>query len=195
MTEKSLADQLRTYYERKHPPPELLAELEELARTKSATPPTRRRRFLQAAAACLLVGLSGAALWSPWAAPVATEHPALDGFAQEIARHYLVCAAAPGTPATDIEQASAQLSKLDFQLAEPGCLREHNLEVREVRHCVFRNRVMAEVRLVDPHGRRALLCMSRLPGMPPGSREIKVDGLLVRIWSEAGLLMGLARPV
>jgi hypothetical protein len=188
MTAPPLRDQLQRYYAAKEPPPELLAALVDQAQRPAA--PSRRRVLAWAAA--ILVCATGAWMARPALAPEPA--PAVQDFAREVARHYLVCADAQAVSVGDVAAAAEQLSRLDFPLVEPPCLKEGKLQVRGVRHCVLRDRVMAELRLEDAAGNAVLLCMSRLPEEVPEETEVEVDGLRVRIWSRAGILMGLARP-
>lgn len=185
MTAPPMRDQLKRYYDAKEPPAEFLSELLDQVQTPARP---RRRRWVLAAAAALVLGATGTWLATPRPAP----SPAIQSFAREVARHYLVCT--DGEPVPDVAAAAAHLSRLDFPLVEPPCLEEEDLHVRGVRHCVLRDQVMAELRLEDSTGRPALLCMTRQPTQLAGTAEVEVDGLRVRIWSHAGLLMGLARP-
>lgn len=197
---RPLRDQVRGFYEGM----ELPAELEERLRAavqgeaspgSREEPPRWGRRALRVAAAVLLVvgGLEFARRGplgpGEEAAPCAV-------FARTVA---IRACENLGTEfeATSFAELSRRMDRLGFHLVEPAELRGKGLEVIGGRYSAADDGLMAEVKLRHVGTEETCtLYVRRLEAPFEASTRgrFEIAGLKVRVWSEAGLLFGLAAP-
>ncbi|MGH7820256.1 MAG: hypothetical protein ACREQ9_10815 [Candidatus Binatia bacterium] len=99
-------------------------------------------------------------------------------------------------PAPDYDGLRAAMGKLDFVLVRPSKPDASELRVIGARYCSIQGRIAAQIHLEDLSGRPHTLYETslnrELEAVPNCSMEIA--GARIRLWREAGLLLGLAAP-
>ena len=99
---------------------------------------------------------------------------------------------------SDIQEVSAFLGKLDFNLVAPRLLASKSWELIGARYCAIGGKIAAQLRLKHvKSGRVYTLYEAHLPD-DLSEKEIlasfEKSGSHVRVWEEKGLLMGIAGP-
>jgi hypothetical protein len=138
-----------------------------------------------------VVAISAAAfavgLW--WPSPALSA----EAVAREIALNH-VKALAPDLTLATFEEAREAMTKLDFSVATPGAESLPTVRVTGARYCSLGGEMAAQFRLLDAANRPCTLYQVRdgeaFRHLQPTT--VEVDGVRVRIWREAGLVMGLA---
>jgi len=94
------------------------------------------------------------------------------------------------------EELGTRMDKLDFTPVEPERLARAGFRLTGARYCSIQGRLAAQIRVRDAAGRTHTLYETRLAGALADltAQEHVADGVRVRLWREAGLLMGLASP-
>ena len=187
-TGNRLEDRIRTYYAAQSLDD---ATLQSLRTTATGRGRARRQavRAIWLAAALFLVALG--VLRGPWSAEQ-IERPV----AAEIALNHNK-QLEPEFLAAEFGGLHGAMPKLDFAPVEPRRLRNEGHRLAGARYCSVGGRIAAQIRLVDARGRNLTLYQFRA-----GDRydrlttsDFDFDGVRVTIWQEAGLVMGLARPL
>ena len=87
------------------------------------------------------------------------------------------------------------MPKLDFTPLEPHRMRRVGHRLIGARYCSIGGKIAAQIRLMDAHERSLTLYEFR-PGHTYGeltAHELNIDGVIVAMWQEGGLVMALAR--
>lgn len=183
-------DKVCAYYEGQSLPPEkldaILAEFS--ADMERPTPRRSLHRAVWAVAAGLVLTFLVSGLW------VWNSQPPTQLVAREIALNH-VKALRPDYPAERFEELASMRDKLGFVPVEPESLGERGLRLAGARYCSVQGCMAAQVSVFDQAGEIWTLYQvrpdERLTKL--GEAKIEVDGVEVELWSEAGLVMGLAR--
>lgn len=194
-------DQIRSYYEGQTLRSEKMADI--LSDIRAASPdPTKfdsppgpyafwgRGWFAVAAGLLLALVLGGV-----WAWPSVSGGEGLTRVvAQEIALNHIK-ALKVDHPAAVFSELASMSDKLGFVPVEPARLAERGLQLEGARYCSVQGCMAAQLRVVDADGGAYTLYQVR-----PDERLVQldsatatVDGVDVELWTEAGLVMGLAR--
>jgi len=208
MSRDPLDQRLQDYYESQDLGPAKLAELREEA-AKSVAPDPRplerestgrsarvnRRGWLAAALVVFSASLVTLVIWQGSKSGEQGADVVRDA-AKEIARNH--------HKRLDVEHRTevyadlvAGMPRLDFSPIEPRRVHERGLRLLGARYCSIDGSIAAQMRLLDGEDRLLTLYQFRPTAAFEGLREHieQIDGLEVEVWSEAGLICGLARPV
>lgn len=197
ISDEQVLDRVRGHYEAKSLRPEKMNEiLREIAEVTpvsgNATGSMGRKQFnswrwLAAAGVALALVISGVWAWS-----------GDDGLTRVVAREIAinhVKGLASDYPAEAFGDLSLMSDKLGFTPIEPSGLAERGLTLEGGRYCSVQGCMAAQLRVTDESGDSYTLYQvrpdERIAGLGPATAT--VDGVDVEIWSEAGLVMGLAR--
>ncbi|MEM6855701.1 MAG: hypothetical protein AAF593_14935 [Planctomycetota bacterium] len=191
-------DQVRAYYEKQTLRPEKMnAILRDIGEAGPASDAGRAARpwagwstqRWSAAAALLLVFVLGG-VWAAWPGG----HDLTRVVAQEIALNHNKTLK-PDYQAVVFSDLSKMSDKLGFTPIEPASLAGRGLILEGGRYCSVQGCMAAQLRVVDADGGAYTLYQvrpdERLAKLDPATAT--VDGVDVELWSEAGLVMGLAR--
>ena len=192
MTGNTIETRLRSYYASESLDPEFLDSLKLSVRvTERERPRQATWAPLLTSAAILIVAFSlgwfvssGSRSGRPdlertVAAEVAVNHN------KQLTSDYLVSSYG------DLHQA---MGKLDFAPFEPDRVRRAGHRLIGARYCAIGGQIAVQIRLTDARGRPLTLYEFR-PGTRfarIGQAEITIDGVDVSVWTEAGLVLGLA---
>lgn len=190
MERKRLSEQVRDYYESTRLAPDALARLRSTIREQRPPRAFTRRRMLFAA------GFAGIVLASLFLLHVARAFDVARTIAREVARGHNQQLAVE-LRVHDFRDLRAAMEKLEFTPVEPSRFREVDMKVVGARYTSLQGQPAALIRLLDPKGEPCSLFEAR----PEGRLESvwqsthQIDGLLVDVWKEKGLVMALARPL
>lgn len=194
---QKIDDQIRRYYQGQRLPEEARARLKATLRHGTTGGGSRRSWMKSGIAAGFVAALAVAALW------LALPRNSVDESPREIAQVVAQHAAVGHNERQELEfrvsrtaELRGAMRSLDFTPVEPALISGMNMRVIGARYTTIEGVMAAQIVYRDPKG---VLCtlyqarpVSKLAGLPNGDHE--VDGLLVSVWHEKGLLMVLARP-
>jgi hypothetical protein len=202
MSDERLKRHLGSYYEAEGLPAEAIGRLKEIMAEEGRAREVRsrrrsilRKRAAVAAALLLAIG-AGARLLVHRSQPGAGDTRL--GIAGEAARDHNLRLDVEFT-ANDYSELRSRMSNLDFSPAEPESFRR-GMKMRLIggRYASLRGRPAVQMKLADPHGEICTLIEARPVEELAAITELtqhQVDGLLVDVWREKGLVMVLARPI
>ncbi|MGH9456022.1 MAG: hypothetical protein ACRD2J_00080 [Thermoanaerobaculia bacterium] len=197
--ESPIDEQIRRYYETQRLPGATRARLHETIRAGGAS---RRAGWWwwirTAAAAVFIIAGTATAVWLTVFAGSSPETPA------QIARTIAEKAALGHNQPQELDfrvsrtsELRAAMKSLDFTPVEPEKMAAMNMRVVGARYTTIEGILAAQIRYLEPNGAPCTLYLVRpvgpLANIPSGEHEI--DGVLVTLWHEKGLLMVLARPL
>ena len=129
---------------------------------------------------------------------LAWPQPAVTGeaMAREIASDH-VMALSPDVEATSFDEVRDRLAKLDFAAVRPSAEAMPSFRLTGARYARVGGEMGAQLQIEDPAGRPCSLFQVRDDETFRNVRDAvyEVGGVRVRVWREAGLLMGLAETV
>jgi hypothetical protein len=202
VSDAALQRHVRSYYEAERPPAEAMIRLKEIIaeEDRAARIRSRRRSALRRwsgiAAALLLAIGAGTHLLIERSEPESANTPL--AIAGEAARDHNRRLDVEFT-ADDYSKLRSKMSNLDFSPAEPERFRGR-MKMRLIggRYASLHGRPAVQMKLADPRGELCTLIQARpvqeLAAITDLSQH-QVDGLLVDVWREKGLVMVLARPI
>jgi hypothetical protein len=190
MKTRTIDEQIRDHYESQRLSPEKVEEIRLLRRGGQS--PGRWRLGRWAAVAAVIIVAIGAA--SSWLAIRAAADPA-----EELA----IIAARDHNRRLDVEidattfaELQVRLANLEFNPVMPEKLAGTELQVTGARYSTIDGAAAIEIKLLEPSGGICTLIQLK-PGERLGriraARQFVIDGLLVDVWQEKGLVMALAR--
>lgn len=197
MTETNLEKQIRDHYQSQELSPQSLERLEQgIAEAQSLSPARRHNlaRWTAAAGLALLAMLAVVVLVSHSANP---EQRIRKQLAEEAARdHNLDLGVELKT--SDYADLRRRMSKLAFSPVEPDSFKPMHMRLLGARYSSLQGHPAVQMKLADSRGEICTLIQAR-----PGDRlarvdsltQHQVDGLLVDVWREKGLVMVLTRPI
>lgn len=192
MNEASIRDGLRRHYENETLPEATRARLRSLWRRGGQQPRGGfGRRRLIAAAGVLLAISAGAVIYTS-----ATRATLREAVAKEIALNHAKHPEVTHS-ASAYEALRGHLDRLDFTLVGSSHAAMEGLALTGARYCSLQGHIAAQLRLEDARGRRVTLYQVRAAETFDGltDAEIQIEGLRIQFWREAGVLLGLARPL
>jgi hypothetical protein len=202
MSDKMLERHVRSYYETESLSAEAMRRLTETIAEenraggiRSRRRSTLRTRFGIAAALLLAIGAGAYLLINRGEPEAANGRLAIAG---EAARDHNLRLEVEFT-AGDYSELRSKMSNLDFSPAEPESFRRgKRMRLIGGRYASLRGRPAVQMKLADPRGEICTLIQARpvdeLAAVSDLSQH-QVDGLLVDVWREKGLVMVLARPI
>lgn len=203
MKAASLRDHLKEYYAGQTLPPATLERLRSLAevsgrRRRSGGRLIERqwsRRPVAVAVAGLVVGGFAVVIGPLVSHRIGDGEALARGICREVALNHSKQLAIE-FPATDYDGLRRAMGKLDFVLVRPSEPVVAKLRVVGARYCSIQGRIAAQIHLEDERGRPHTLYETPLSGELEAvpERSMEVAGARIRLWREAGLLLGLALP-
>ncbi len=187
----SLDRHVKEYYESTQLPPEAIERLRQLV-ANSRTPRTPvLTRWLAVAAVVALITLS-------IAIPL-RRHAVANRLSERIAREAaLIYSQHLGVEvaATDYRALRVRMKNLRFAPAESASLAPMRMRLIGGRYMSLAGRPAVQLELIDAKGEPCTLIQTTAEGVQIADRQTQyqIDGLLVDVWKEKGLVMVLARP-
>jgi hypothetical protein len=200
--DETLERHVRSYYEAESLPPaaigrltEIIAEGGRAREVRSRRRASFRRRFAVAVAALLAIGLGTRILVERGRPGAADMRLAI---ASEAAREHNLRLDVEFA-ASDYPELRSRMSNLEFSPAEPESFRR-GMKMRLIggRYASLHGRPAVQMKLADPHGEICTLIEARPVDELAAITQLtqhQVDGVLVDVWREKGLVMVLARPI
>lgn len=198
MTDR-LEQYVREHYEAQRLSPDALERLNRIIdeeRRSGATPRGRwsRRKWLAMAASLVLVAFAAVLLVQ---VRDQGEHRTRLDIARQAARAHNLRLDVE-VPATTYVEVRNRMSNLDFSPAEPAEFGPMHMRLIGARYALLQGQPAVQMKLADPGGEICTLTEARpvdkLAAVDHRSSH-QVDGLLVDIWREKGLVMVLTRPI
>ncbi len=188
MTGRRLRDDLRAYYESKEPSRAMLDRL--VALEANARPRRYPRRW--AAIAAVVVAVIGGGLWL-----TLDDHSSgalARAIASEIAMNHEKQLDADFVTASHAELRRV-MDKLDFSLAESRRILAPGLRLVGARYCSIRGQLAAQLRFRSGDEEMLTVYQTALTDELAriGTAQVRADDVLVELWSEGDVFLGVAR--
>ncbi|MEM9295364.1 MAG: hypothetical protein AAGA57_06135 [Planctomycetota bacterium] len=192
-----LARRVRDHYAAQHASDALKARVAQAATqphassAKTEAAAARRRRLAPPALALAAAIAIAAATWLVVSS--ASERQLHRTIAAEIALNHRKAYAAD-VQTSDLAALPALMPKLDFTPVAATHPDAADLRLIGARYCSIDDAVAAQLNYLDPDGRPCTMYQARADQLPRiQDRLFQLDGATVRIWTQDGVLIGLAR--
>ncbi len=193
MGTQHIDDQIRDFYAAQKPSPETVEHIKRMIDT-GAPQRRSRRAWLVAAVVALLAALP--VVWT--AIRYRIQSP------QQLARTVAQQAALGHNEKQELEfrvndcaELQREMKSLDFTPVEPQMMQKMNMRIVGARYATIAGRMAAQIVYIDDRGTPCTLYemrpASEVARVAGGDHQ--VDGVLVSVWREKGLVMVLARPM